>query len=214
MTDVFVAKFGGSSVANAEQIRKVADIVASDPRRRFVVVSAPGRSRPDEEKTTDHLFNIATQGVHFSEQRKRIDAETSRKAVLERFGTIAGDLGVDGAPLLEALEKDLATDLKGGPRIAFLASRGEHYNARLIAEYLKSQDMDARACLPEDFGLLVSSEYRDAKVIDEAYPNMAARLNGDAVSVIPGFYGITQGGEIARPDADEGQRPLAVPVRR
>lgn len=197
MSEVVVAKFGGSSVANAAQIRKVADIVTQDPRRRFVVVSAPGRSDPMEEKVTDHLINIATRGTHFQDRRKPIPVESSRQAVLEKFSSIAKDLELDGDEILAGLEEDLHCSLKGDRRIAFVASRGEHYNAKLIAAYLTKTGMTARARLPEDLGLMVSAEYLDAKVQPEAYPSMASQLKGDEIAVIPGFYGVTGAGDVA-----------------
>lgn len=197
MKEVVVSKFGGSSVADASQIQKVADIIAEDPRRRFVVVSAPGRSEPGEEKTTDHLINIATNGEHFQEQRKSISVAASRKVVIQKFKGIVQELGIDGNGLLQDLERDIDTDLKGEKRIAFLASRGEHYNAKIIAAYLEKQGMAAHVCLPEDMGLLVTSEYLNAKIQHKAYSNMAASLNGQDVAVIPGYYGVTDSGEIA-----------------
>ncbi len=193
-----VCKFGGSSVADAGQIEKVRDIVVADPRRRFVVVSAPGRSRVDEEKVTDHLLNIATDGEHFRSQRKPIPASESRKSVMEKFEGLVRDLGVDGDSLLHDLEGDLEPELEGDERIAFLASRGEHYNARIIASYLRKRGTNARACLPEEIGFLVSDELLNAKVLDEAYPRLACLDDGtDSVAVVPGFYGVTRSGKIA-----------------
>ncbi|GAB4367273.1 MAG: aspartate kinase [Methylohalobius sp. ZOD2] len=197
MSDAFVCKFGGSSVASASQIEKVKQIVQEDKRRRYVVVSAPGRSRSDEQKVTDHLINIATSGTHFRDQRLSITPNESKKAVLEKFTRIASELGVDAGDILASLKKDLATSLEGDRRIAFLASRGEHYNARIVAEYFQNSGMTARARLPEDFGLLVSDDYLGAKVLSEAYANIAELASEDGIAVIPGFYGVTQTGEVA-----------------
>lgn len=192
-----VCKFGGSSVANADQIEKVRRIVADDPQRRFVVVSAPGRVGDGEEKITDHLLNVATNGQHFRERRQPISKSDSLQTVMERFRTIVGDLGIEGADLLESLEQDLETELTGDRRVAFLASRGEHYNARIIARYFASREMDARVSLPEDFGFLVSEDYLDAKIEEAAYANIAALDGADVITVIPGFYGVTSAGEVA-----------------
>jgi aspartate kinase len=171
--------------------------VAEEPRRRFVVVSAPGRARRDEEKITDHLLNIATEGEYFREQRKGISPSDSRLAVLERFTGIVKDLEIDGTAILSSLERDLEPQLSGDQRIAFLASRGEHYNARIIAEYFCKCKMNARVCLPEEFGLLVSGDYLDAKVEEQTYENITTLDNPQAVSVVPGFYGVTADKEIA-----------------
>lgn len=197
MTDSIVCKFGGSSVASAAQIEKVRRIVSDDPRRRVVVVSAPGRTEPGEEKLTDHLFNIATNGAHFRDQRVAIQSDASRDFVLSRFAGIVRDLEVDGESLLEQLRADLRTDLQGERRIAFLASRGEHYNARLIAAYFSQRGTPARVQLPEDFGFWVSQDYLDAQVLPRSYANMAKLVDPDCISVVPGFYGVTEEGGIA-----------------
>lgn len=192
-----VCKFGGSSVANAVQIEKVRAIVSRNDRRRFVVVSAPGKSQKGEEKVTDHLLNIATDGQHFQEQRTRVSPHDSSKAVIEKFSGIIRDLALDGTDIIEALKQDLETDLTGDRRIAFLASRGEHYNARIIAGHFRKSGMDATVRLPEEFGLCVAGDYLHATVADEAYDNIAALTGGDSLAVIPGFYGIRADGDIA-----------------
>jgi aspartate kinase len=192
-----VCKFGGSSVADAAQIEKVVRIVAADDRRRFVVVSAPGRSFDDEEKVTDHLFNIASDGYHFAEQRKPISGEESRKAVLGKFSDIVGGLELDGADLLEELEADFDTDLIGDRRAAFLASRGEHYSARIVARHLQNTGTPARVCLPEDFGFEVEGSFLDAKLVDATHARIGALDGADAVTVIPGYYGVTGDGDVA-----------------
>lgn len=197
MTNSVVCKFGGSSVANADQIEKVRRIVTANSQRRFVVVSAPGRIHKNEEKITDHLLNIASNGTHFLEKRKTVTASDSKLAVIDRFNSIINDLGIDGKKLLESLKQDLETKLEGERQIAFLASRGEHYNARIIAAYFQKQGMEARVSLPEDFGLLVTESFLDAKVEEIAYENIAALDGTDMITVVPGFYGVTENGEIA-----------------
>lgn len=197
MTDFIVSKFGGSSVADANQIEKVKNIVRENPRRRYVVVSAPGRGLSKEQKVTDHLLNIATYGAHFREQRPRISPDDSCRAVLEKFGNIIRELKLDGDEILSALKRDLNTDKTGDLRSAFLASRGEHYNARIIAAYFSQSGMPSRVLLPEEFGLLVSEDFLNAKVLKEAYDNMEQLDIGEDIAVIPGFYGVTESGEVA-----------------
>lgn len=197
MSSLFVSKFGGSSVASAQQIEKVKDIIASDKRRRIVVVSGPGKSRKDEEKVTDHLINIATHGAHFRNQRVTISSAQSREAVIEKFSTIIRELDIDGAEIIASLKKDLDTNLTDDKRIAFLASRGEHYNARIIAAYFCRCNMPAVCQLPEAFGLQVSDNYLAAKTEPQAYENMQVLANLEEIAVVPGYYGITAGGDIA-----------------
>jgi len=197
MRDWIISKFGGSSVANAQQIEKVRTIVEQDPRRRVVVVSAPGTSHADEHKVTDHLINIATAGKHFHKQHIKVTVADSHDAVVSKFSTIANELELDVNDLLQSLKQDLDTDLAGDRRIAFLASRGEHYNARFIAAYFQQCGMQARVHLPEEFGLLVRDSYLDAKILDPAYDNIAKLSGYVGIAVVPGYYGVTENGEIA-----------------
>lgn len=197
MTDTIVCKFGGSSVADANQIEKVRRIVADDKRRRIVVVSAPGRIDSNEQKLTDHLFNIATAGVHFRDQRIPISSAASKEAVVSRFTQIVEDLGIDQKNLLDELRADLDTPLKGDQRVAFLASRGEHYNARIVAAYFSKCGTTAEAQLPENIGFLVNDEYLNAQLLPKSYDNMMDLLEGDSIAVVPGFYGVTEAGDIA-----------------
>ncbi|MDZ7785298.1 MAG: hypothetical protein U5K56_20885 [Halioglobus sp.] len=197
MAGVIVCKFGGSSVANAKQIEKVRRIVAADPQRRVVVVSAPGRSQSGEQKLTDHLFNVATEGNYFRDQRIGISADDSKRAVIERFTEILEGLDIPADEVCDALRRDLECELSGDRRIAFLASRGEHYNARVIAEYFRHSGMPAEACLPEDFGLLMTQDSLNAKLLEDAYANMWQLVEGERIAVVPGFYGVAASGEVA-----------------
>lgn len=197
MANLIVCKFGGSSVADAGQIEKVRRIVEADSRRRIVVVSAPGRSEPNEQKVTDHLFNIATRGAHFRQQRINISAEQSQQAVLAKFENILADLDIEPSALIAALEQDLACDLSGERRIAFLASRGEHYNARIIAEHFRQRGMDARVALPEDIGLWVTEDFQNAQLLEASYGHLQQLAEGQQIAVVPGFYGVTENDEVA-----------------
>ncbi len=198
MKNTIVCKFGGSSLADATQIEKVRKIVSSNPDRRVVVVSAPGRSDPDEEKVTDHLINIATRGQHFREQRLSITPKMSQSAILKKFESIMNDLELEDSGILEGLRRDFETDLEGDKRIAFLASRGEHYNARIVALYFSQKGMKAVAQLPETFGFHVEGHFLDAKVTEEAYRNIAAiDLEEQGIIVVPGYYGVTDAGDVA-----------------
>lgn len=197
MKERIVCKFGGSSVASASQIEKVRQIVADNPDRRVVVVSAPGRSEPGEQKVTDHLFNIATGGSHFRDQRIAINARESREAVVAKFQQIIESLKIEGQDLLESLRQDLETDLSGDLRTAFLASRGEHYNARVIARYFDQSGLAAEARLPEDFGMVVDGFCLDAKLREEAYENIRGLDISERVAIVPGYYGVMSDGQIA-----------------
>ncbi len=193
---MIVSKFGGSSVANATQIKKVCEIIKSDPRRGVVVVSAPGKDLDNAEKITDHLLNISTEGEHFRFERKNISVAKSKKAVVEKFSTILDDLGLDKNEILESLKKDLEyKDKNIEKRSAFVTSRGEHYNAILIAQYLNKTGKTAEVALPEEFGFFVQGNYLDAKMECETYENIK-KIGDGALKIVPGFYGINKDGEV------------------
>ena len=97
-----VCKFGGSSLANAEQIRKVCDIMLSDPDRRVMVVSAPGKRTKEDTKVTDLLIALATARIN------GYDGLPELQAVIRRFAAIADDLGLSDDCMAE-IEADLAS---------------------------------------------------------------------------------------------------------
>ena len=95
-----VCKFGGTSVASAEQIKKVADIVKSDPTRKIIVVSAPGKRFAEDEKVTDLLIRLATATVNME------DVTVELEEVVNRYRSIAQGLDLD-QEIIEVIENDL-----------------------------------------------------------------------------------------------------------
>lgn len=190
-----VCKFGGSSVENAVQIEKVKNIVSDNKNRRYVVVSAPGRDGIYREKITDHLINIASGGEHLAESK--IGAEESKKAVLDKFASICADLGIDGKAVTEGLTEAFETALEGERKKAFLSSRGEHYNARIIADYFNSCGLETRLVLPEEIGFTVGGAFLSAKVLPQSYANLETLKEEPRICLMPGYYGVTPEGEVA-----------------
>lgn len=190
-----VCKFGGSSVENATQIEKVKNIISDNKNRKYVVVSAPGRDAEYREKITDHLINIAQGGEHLDE--RGIDARTSEKVVIEKFKSICSDLGIPSKEIVNALDKDLKTDLTGERKQAFLSSRGEHYNARIIADYFNRCGLETRLVLPEKIGFGVSRDFLSAKVLRESHANLEKLKSEEKICLMPGYYGMTKDGEVA-----------------
>jgi len=136
---IIACKFGGTSLADAAQFRKVAAIIRSDARRRAVVVSAPGKRHRQDPKVTDILLSI-----HESVARD-IDAGPSLALLRSRFLEIEAELGVDAqmAPALAAFE----TKVRAGADRDFIASRGEHFSARIMAAFLGASFVEAnRRC--------------------------------------------------------------------
>ena len=123
-----VAKFGGSSVAGAEQFRKVKSIVEADPDRQIIVVSAAGKRNKEDHKITDLLYLCnahRTYGVSCEEILSQIEA---------RFAGIRNELGLSFD--VEAAFAALRQKLDRGMSVDELVSRGEFFTAQLMAEYL------------------------------------------------------------------------------
>ena len=178
-----VAKFGGSSVADADQIRKIAAIVAADSRRRFVVVSAPGKRTDKDKKITDLLYLCHSLG------EQGLDASAPFAIIKERYLGIASELGVAGA--WEWL-RDIGQQINAGAAKDWVASRGEYLSARIIAEFLGAEFIDAAGC-----GIRFGSDGRFHP--GETYGRLGARLQAvpeNTIAVIPGFYGQDLHGKI------------------
>lgn len=189
-----VCKFGGSSVASAAQVSKVCDIVIADPERRLIVVSAPGKRRPDDSKVTDLLIACAERRLEGG------SADEELAAVIDRFVEIQRGLG-----LPESLSREIEEDLRcrrdsgGGHAGQFLdrmKAAGEDNCARLVAGEL-SRRRDARYVNPREAGLLLSAEHGNAQVLPESYDNLAKLGDEEGIMVFPGFFGYTEQGDVA-----------------
>ncbi len=190
-----VCKFGGSSCANAEQIRKVCDIVLADADRKVVVVSAPGKRNPEDSKVTDLLITLGNALV------SGYDGRRERESVIGRFATISSDLGLDGQ-LVESLREDLDRRLASGcdDRNRFMdliKSAGEDYCARLFTAYLTHLDVKATYVSPASAGMFVSPEFGNAQILPESYEKLSSLDRIPGLIVFPGFFGITPEGEVA-----------------
>src|SRR5205823_4448114 len=131
-------KFGGTSLADAAQIRQVASIVQADSRRRFIVVSAPGKRHPTDKKVTDLLY------LCHHTLKEELSAASVFALVRERYEQIGRDLGVHGVSAwLDEVETEMNARLESGLSADWLASRGEYLHARLIAAYLNARFVDA-----------------------------------------------------------------------
>ena len=174
-------KFGGSSLSDAGQFKKVAAIVRSDPERRFVVVSAPGKRFSGDEKITDLLYRCAD----LASQREDFSAPFA--LIRDRYLAIEKDLGLIAAhigPALDEIEKALASGLVTRD---FVASRGEYLCARLMGAYLSVPMVDAAQLI----------RFREDGELDmDATMLYCAPLKDLPIAVIPGFYGAMPGGTV------------------
>ena len=130
-----VVKFGGSSLASAEQFKKVGDIIRADKERKFVVPSAPGKRNVEDTKVTDMLYacyDLAEAGKDFKAQMK---------AIKDRYQEI-----IDGLELKLSLEEEfkiIEKNFKNKSGSNYAASRGEYLNGIIMAEYLGFTFVDA-----------------------------------------------------------------------
>ena len=175
-----VVKFGGSSLASAEQFKKVADIIHSDKERRYVVPSAPGKRFDGDNKVTDMLYAC----YHLAETGKDFRKELSE--IEERYQEI-----VDGLGLSVSLREEFETierNFKEKAGENYAASRGEYLNSILMAAYLGFPFVDAA----EVIRFTEKGEF-DSELTNQI---LGERLAGMENAVIPGFYGAYEDGRI------------------
>lgn len=190
--DMKVCKFGGTSVASAEQVKKVAAIVQSDAERRFVVVSAPGKRDSNDIKVTDLLIDLANAVIAGEEVEGKIEA------VVKRYEENAQGLGLD-KEISDIIEADLRTRceqaIKVSPEYVLdsLKASGEDNNAKMIAMYFNSIGIEARYVSPKD-GLVVNEPPARTMALPEAYDNLSALKDSNEIIVFPGFFGYTTEG--------------------
>ncbi|MBE5882077.1 MAG: aspartate kinase [Lachnospiraceae bacterium] len=175
-----VVKFGGSSLASAEQFEKVGAIIRADKDRRYVVPSAPGKRNSKDTKVTDMLYGayaLAEAGKNFDKELDDIKA---------RYQEI-----IDGLKLDLSLEKEfekVKADFKAKAGENYAASRGEYLNGIIMAKYLDYEFIDAAE--------VIFFDEEGNFMPDKTDEVLRARLKDCERAVIPGFYGAKLDGTI------------------
>ncbi|MBC5659230.1 aspartate kinase [Anaerosacchariphilus sp. NSJ-68] len=175
-----VVKFGGSSLANAEQFRKVGEIIRSEESRRYVVPSAPGKRFDGDTKVTDMLYACyaaAEAGEEFSGKLQ---------AIKERFREIIQGLSLDLS--LDREFEQIAADFSAHAGKEYAASRGEFLNGKVMAAYLGYEFVDASEVIRFDKNGVLEAE-KTNKLLGK-------RLAKCEKAVIPGFYGAEDSGKV------------------
>lgn len=177
---VKVVKFGGSSLASAEQFKKVGNIIRAEESRRFVVPSAPGKRFSDDTKVTDMLYKCYAE----AEAGKNFDKQL--KAIEERYNEIIKGLGLKLSlkEQFEIIRKNF--EAKAGTDYA--ASRGEYLNGIIMANYLGYEFIDAASVICFDANGEFDGE-KTNKVMGDRLANVES-------AVIPGFYGAMPNGDV------------------
>ena len=175
-----VVKFGGSSLASAEQFKKVGAIIRADKERKFVVPSAPGKRSSDDTKVTDMLYacyELAEQGKDFAGQMQ---------AIKDRYQEI-----IDGLGLKISLDKEfkgIEKNFKEKAGSDYAASRGEYLNGIIMAQYLGYEFVDAASVIR-----FKADGEHDAELTNQLLKD---RLAGVEAAVIPGVYGAYEDGKV------------------
>ncbi|MCL1832516.1 MAG: aspartate kinase [Oscillospiraceae bacterium] len=179
----YVVKFGGSSLADAGQFRKVADIIKADERRRYIVPSAPGKRSDDDTKVTDMLYAC------YEAVAGGADADSEFAPIAARFDGIIADLGLE----LDLSDEynTIADNFRNQAGEDYAASRGEYLNGMILATYLGFTFIDAAKVVR--FGSKKHGRPFDA---DLTNATLASVLKKEQYAVIPGFYGATPSGKI------------------
>ena len=189
-----IAKFGGSSLADAFQIKKVCDIILSDPDRRIVVVSAPGKRNKEDIKVTDLLIAVANAALAGNSY------ENELKAVIERFRSICDDLDIENKlpEIEETLKAAAASDTSEANRyLDTVKAMGEDCCARLVSAYLTSIGHPAKYCNPQECGLFLEHDAAGkARILGESYDNLESLKYSKELCIFPGFYGYGKDGRI------------------
>jgi len=189
-----VIKFGGSSLASAEQLKKVLNIVKSDSERRFVVVSAPGKRNSEDTKVTDALIK------YYKNYTSGEDVTAAQEWIINRYQAIADELELNSSVMskIAGAITNLATlpiECNKFLYDTFLAA-GEDNNAKLVAEFFRKNGINARYVHPKEAGIIVSSEPGNARILPSSYDKLEELRDSDEVLVIPGFFGVTTDGQI------------------
>ena len=171
--DIKTVKFGGSSVADGIQLQKIKEIIDSDPDRRYVVVSAPGKRFAEDNKITDLLFMCKAQADH------NIPYEQLFQVITDRYSAIAFTLGVKVD--LESYFNEIKDNMAAGCSEDYIASRGEHLSAILVSAFLGFDFVDTK--------VLILFDNKGRMLTEETNKALAEELAKHEYAVLPGFYG-------------------------
>lgn len=177
---VKVLKFGGSSLADANQFRRVAEIINSEPERRYIVASAPGKRNSGDIKVTDLLYKCYELAANEEDITKVFEE------IKSRYNDIIKELNIE-LDLNDIFEKIHMSMLHNSGR-DYIASRGEYLNAKILAKFLGYSFIDAKKVI----------FFREDGSFDSEKTNdvLSEYLSRHERAVIPGFYGSMPNGTI------------------
>ena len=178
--NTIVTKFGGSSLADSIHFKKVKNILESNPERKYIIPSAPGKSSFKDFKITDLLY------LCHAHVKSGISLDDVFKLISERYKSIVDDLNLNLD--LTSYLNIIKTDIENGASVDYTASRGEYLNGIILANYLNINFIDAKDVIKfNKYGTLN---------IEETYVALKDKLSNYERAVIPGFYGSNEHGDI------------------
>mgnify|MGYP004515835037 FL=1 len=178
--NTIVTKFGGSSLADSIHFKKVKNILESNPERKYIIPSAPGKSSFKDFKITDLLY------LCHAHVKSGISLDDVFKLISERYKSIVDDLNLNLD--LTSYLNIIKTDIENGASVDYTASRGEYLNGIILANYLNIEFIDAKDVIKfNKYGTLN---------IEETYVALKDKLSNHERAVIPGFYGSNEHGDI------------------
>ena len=175
-----VVKFGGSSLADAAQFKKVGQIIHEDESRRYVIPSAPGKRFPEDVKVTDMLYKCYGAAVREKNFTKQLEE------IQQRYQGIIDGLGLD-----LSLDKEFEIIRQNFGQKAgreYAASRGEYMNGIIMAHYLGFEFIDAAE--------VIAFDENGSLLVDQTNDLLSERLSHTEKAVIPGFYGADPNGNV------------------
>lgn len=175
-----VVKFGGSSLASAEQFKKVGNIISSDESRKFVIPSAPGKRFSEDIKVTDMLYSCYKAAIREKNFVGQLDEIKARYEEIINGLNLTLSLDKDFDVIRENFSRKIGRD--------YAASRGEYLNGKIMAAYLEFEFVDATEVIRFD----------ENGLFDETATNelLSERLKDSKGAVIPGFYGAKEDGTV------------------
>ena len=198
MSRVIVSRFGGDEASNSQEIIKAANVLKSDPSRRYAVISAPG-STPESVGVTDMLYLCHSRFVSHESY------DDILRKIYERFEEIVSGLGINFN--INAEIENLKRDINMGMSLDYIASRGEYITARIVSEYLGWQFVDASG--------LIFFNKNGTPDKDKTFSVAGQKLKPMIHAVIPSFYGTADNGDIrtfVRGDCDSAGALIACSV--
>ncbi len=191
--DMKVAKFGGTSLADANQFKKVADIIKADEERKFIVVSAPGKRHEHDFKITDLLIRLGEAYV------KEEKYKSYYITIVDRFFQIINDLELDESLMNEIedrIKQVMELDLEFNEKLDHFKAIGEDSSAKILSQYLQKLGLEASYVNPKDAGILLEDTPTGAKLSDKSYDRIYQLRDRGGILVIPGFFGYTEDGKL------------------